>query len=621
VSLSRLLKPTKLKRTVFFIMGDLSISLLTLYFAYQLRFNFDVPNTFMVNFYKVYAVLVIFKMAFFALFRLYSVPWQFFSLYEYQRLLFAHIFTYGAFVLVYLLFRDHFSPFARSIIIIDFFLSIIFIGFFRILKRLLMENPIKFNNSSAKRALIVGAGKTGERIARGLVSQSKYFPIGFVDDDLAKQGLYIHNIKVLGGIDNLEDILKKTYIDTLIIAIPALPHTKIKKIYETAKQYTNSVKIVPSINKLPDEHILVKDLRNINLEDLLARKAVNIDSERVELFFSKKVVFVSGACGSIGSEIIRQLIKFNPSKIIAYEIDETEIHNLALSLNKLLERLNKAIKIDYIVGDIKDEKKLNSIFVNNSVDIVFHAAAYKHVPLMEHFPEEAVKTNIFGSYSLARISKKYGVKKFINISTDKAVNPTSIMGATKRVSEMIGMLLNKEGETKFISVRFGNVLGSRGSVIPIFLEQIKNGGPVTVTHPDMKRYFMTIPEAVLLVFQAATMGAGGEVFVLDMGEPVKIIKLAEELISLQGLKPYKDIEIVFTGLRPGEKLFEELLSAEEGTDKTYHEKIYISKTKSSLSRKEIDEAVKEFSSAINSLDRDGLKRALKNYVPFYTGAK
>ena len=335
-----------------------------------------------------------------------------------------------------------------------------------------------------------------------------------------------------------------------------------------------------------------------------------------EFLFGKKIL-VTGAAGSIGSEIVRQLVKFNPAEIVAFEIDETELHNLQLELKDSLK--NKKIKFVPVVGDVRDEKKVNEVFSRFKPNIVFHAAAYKHVPLMEFFPEESVKTNVFGTYNVAIASVNNGVDKFVNISTDKAVNPTSVMGATKRLAEIICRVLNDLGKTKFISVRFGNVLGSRGSVVPIFLEQIKKGGPVTVTHPEMKRYFMTIPEAVLLVLQAAAMGEGGEVFVLDMGEPVKIVKLAEELIKLQGLEPYKDIDIVFTGLRPGEKLFEELLTAEEGTDRTYHEKIYKARIKKNLSLNELKNLLDVLRRVIDEGSADDIKAVLRKYIPFYKG--
>jgi FlaA1/EpsC-like NDP-sugar epimerase len=470
-------------------------------------------------------------------------------------------------------------------------------------------------NNKGKKTIIIGAGATGERIARGLKTTSEFRPIFFLDDNDMKIGTKIHNIPILGKIKDLPFLIEKYDIDTAIIAIPSLTHKKIREIFNLLTSYNiKDIKIVPSLSKLPSDIISVKDLRDISIEDILSREAIKIEEEKIKDFLKGKKIFVSGAGGSIGSEIVRQLIKFEPDTIVAFEIDETELYNLSLEIKEELKKKN--IKFFPLVGDIRDKNKLEKIFKTYKPNIVFHSAAYKHVPLMEEFPEEAIKTNVLGTYNLALVSLNNNVEKFINISTDKAVNPSSIMGATKRLAEMICSSLNELGRTKFISVRFGNVLGSRGSVIPIFLEQIKNGGPLTVTHPEMKRYFMTISEAVLLVFQAATMGKGGEVFVLDMGEPIKIVKLAETLIKLHGLEPYKDIDIVFTGLRPGEKLFEELLTAEEGTDKTYHKKIFIAKISDKLSLEEVKNLIRLLQNAEN-MSANEIKEILKKYIRFY----
>ena len=576
----------------------------------MLRFNFFIPKEFLTSFPKVFLIIVFLKVVFLYLSNIYFVPWRFFGLLEYKKLLISHILSYSLFTLIFLFFKNFFTPFPRSVIIIDFFISLIFLGFIRVSKRLIFETSKNSNNKKA--TIIIGAGKTGERIARELLTENKseFYPIGFLDDSDTKQGTYIHGIKVLGKIDDLENIAKRHDIKALIIAIPSLPYKRVKSIFNKAKEVgINEIKIVPTIEKLGSDIAGIKDLKDISLEDLLARKPVEIDLKTVKSFINNKVVLVTGAGGSIGSEIVRQLVKFNPKNILAFDIDETELFNLENEL--------KEDRVKYIVGDIKDKDKLKQIFKNNKIDVIFHAAAYKHVPIMERFPEEAVKVNIFGTRNLVELAVNYNVEKFVNISTDKAVNPTSIMGATKRFAEMICSSYNSLNKTKFCSVRFGNVLGSRGSVIPLFLKQIKEGGPVTVTHPEMKRYFMTIPEAVLLVFQAAAMSNGGEVFVLDMGEPVKIVNLAEELIRLNGFEPYKDIEIVFIGLRPGEKLFEELLTAEEGTIATKHEKIFIARTVLT-NREEIEKYIKKLMITINNTsDFEEIRNILKNIVPFY----
>ena len=622
MNLKDLLKPTKKKRLIYFLLVDSFIIFYSLYLSFFLRFEFNLPE----KYYKLiilwFPIFLIVKISLFWFFRLYSISWRFISLEEFFKIGVAHVLSFLLIsFLNYILFLFY-NPFSlpRSIPFIDFFISLFLISLIRATKRLYVEKFSKIDRNKAKRTLIIGAGITGENICRELLRNKKqnHYPVAFLDDNPIKQNVYMHNVPVIGKLSDLEKVLKQEKIESVIIAIPDLPARKIREIFNICKENKiNDIKIVPSVANLPKEIISVKDLKDINLEDLLARETIKVEEEKIKSFIENKTIFVSGAAGSIGSEIVRQLLKFTPYKIIAFEIDETELHNLTLEINNLKNKIQSETIFIPIVGDIKDSSKLENIFSKESIDIVFHAAAYKHVPLMEFFPEEAIKTNVFGTYNLAKISTKYNVKKFVNISTDKAVNPTSIMGATKRIAELICMAFNSLGKTEFVSVRFGNVLGSRGSVIPIFLEQIKNGGPVTVTHPDMERYFMTIPEAVLLVFQAAVIGKGGEVLVLDMGKPVKILRLAEELIKLQGLKPYEDIEITFTGLRPGEKLFEELLTAEEGTLKTYHEKVFVAKITKKLALDEIENLLNELKITIEENDKERIKKVLEKYVPFY----
>ncbi|SMO55244.1 NDP-sugar epimerase, includes UDP-GlcNAc-inverting 4,6-dehydratase FlaA1 and capsular polysaccharide biosynthesis protein EpsC [Balnearium lithotrophicum] len=616
------LKPTKKKRLVFFLLSDTLIFILSFIASFLLRFEFVIPQNYKDIIILWLSIFVIFKVFFFYLFRIYSINWRFVSIKELLRILGGlSSFSLIVFIINSLL-QMEFNKISipQSVVIIDFLISLVLAGFLRISKRIYLES-FKLDKQG-KNTLIVGAGTTGERIARGLLQEKGYKPIAFVDDDPNKIGTEIHGIPVLGKINDIPEIVSENKIEVGVIAIPSLNHKAIRKIYNILRNSgVKETKIIPALKHLPDRAELpIKDLKDISIEDLLFREEVKIERERISDLISKKKILVTGAGGSIGSEIVRQLIEFNPDTLIALEIDETELHNLTLELSDKLRR--KGANFIPIVADVRDKKKLERIFQNYKPDIIFHAAAYKHVPLMEYFPEEAVKTNIFGTYNLAELSVKYGVKKFVNISTDKAVNPTSIMGATKRFAEIICNSFNQLGKTKFISVRFGNVLGSRGSVIPIFLEQIKKGGPVTVTHPEMKRYFMTIPEAVLLVFQAAAMGNGGEVFVLDMGEPVKIVTLAEELIKMQGLEPYKDIDIVFTGLRPGEKLFEELLTAEEGTEKTYHSKIYIARNPTVLTFEELKQYLDNLEKIVEEKpDLTVIKRILSKVVPFYNITK
>ena len=605
--MKQLVEPTKKKRIAFFVLADIVFSFISFYLSVFLV-NYPLKVR---DFLELVFFLSLFRIVFFSFLRVYRTPWRFVGLESFFNIVAGNFLADFLFFLVSLIL---FKFSLERVIIADFFISTLFFSLIRALKR--FYNEMLKKNSNLSSVLIVGAGNTGERIVRELKRDKKFRPVAIVDDDVNKVGTFVHGVPVEGKISDIPKILERKRVDMAIIAIPSLSHKKIREIFDLLKNSgIRDVKIVPSLSKLPSSVVSVKDIRDISIEDLLFREEVKVDVKKLREFLSGKRILVTGAAGSIGSEIVRQLIKFDPAEIVAFEIDETELHNLQLELRDSLK--NREISFIPVVGDVRDEKKVVEVFNKFKPNIVFHAAAYKHVPLMEFFPEEAVKTNVFGTYNVATAAIESGVEKFVNISTDKAVNPTSIMGATKRLAEIICRVLNDLGKTKFISVRFGNVLGSRGSVVPIFLEQIKKGGPVTVTHPEMKRYFMTIPEAVLLVFQAAAMGEGGEVFVLDMGEPVKIVKLAEELIRLQGLEPYKDIDIVFTGLRPGEKLFEELLTAEEGTDRTYHEKIYKARIKKNLSLEELKGILQTLKSVIENNKTDDIKSILKKYVPFY----
>jgi len=465
-----------------------------------------------------------------------------------------------------------------------------------------------------EKTLIVGAGDAGEQILRSIISSKNksYSPVGFVDDNPMKQGVTIHGYKVLGKILDIPKIIKDYQVKELIIALPSVGRSTIKSAVELGvKAGLKKIKISPPLNEVIDGRVSFKNLKNVEVEDLLGREKVSLNTSQIRNFITDKVILITGAAGSIGSELSRQTAKFNPSLLLLLDQDETGIFNIS----KELEKSFPDLKVQPIIADIRDREKINAIFEKISPKIVFHAAAYKHVPLMEENPDEAVKNNIFGTKNLANASFKYGVEKFIFISTDKAVNPTSVMGATKRVSEMICQTYNQKNETKFISVRFGNVLNSRGSVIPIFREQIKRGGPVEVTHRDMKRYFMLTSEACLLVMQAGAMGQGGEVFVLDMGEPIKILDLAKEMIKLSGFEPDKDIAIVFVGIRPGEKLFEETLTAEEGTIATQNEKIFMAKL-SDIKPNDLEKKLEIIENLVGK-QTEKIIEALGDIVPHY----
>jgi len=490
----------------------------------------------------------------------------------------------------------------------------------RVSKRLFMEILLRRRKITSKRAIIIGAGNLGEMIVRNLMKNNfvPYYPAGFLDDDETKVGMYVHGVRVLGNLGDLEKTIEKMQIDTIIISIARFHQDKLKEIYLTARKHKiQDIKSVPhyfmedSYEKVP----IIEQLEDVSLEEIIGRQEITIEQHLLEEQFRDKDILVTGASGSIGAEIVDQLCLFSPRRLILLEIDETELFYQEKRLRSKYQ--NMGDKIIPILGDIRDYQRLHFVFSQYRPQIIFHAAAYKHVPMVEKNASEAVKVNILGTYNLCKLSTMYNAERFVLISTDKAVNPTSVMGATKRFCEYLAMSFNQENSCKFIAVRFGNVLGSRGSVFPIFVEQIKKGGPVTVTHPEMKRYFMTIREAVLLVLQASAIGNGGEVLVLDMGQPVSILSLAEQMIKFSGLEPYKDIKIEFTGLRPGEKLFEELLTAEEGTRATRHQKIFTANISKRYSREFLEEKVEQLKNCAYMSDSENIVKTLKEVVVTY----
>ena len=590
---------------------------------------------------------IIVKLAFLGLFRVYRITWRHVGINDMWNIVSALIVAQLVLIVLVLvpsplnlfaLIGRFFGPisigFPRSIFLVDLGICILLFSGLRISKRLYLE--LVRNKRNLKQGLstiIIGAGNTGEMVLRDIAKQENplFCPVGLLDDDGRKLGTYIHGVKVLAKTDKLKAVVRKYITEALIIAIPSLNHKDLRRMYDEARECgIKTIKIVPRIYDFQNSDINLKSLEEIKIEDLIGRQTVKVDYGEIEKFLKGRVILVTGAGGSIGSEIIMQVCGFYPERVILYDIDETELHNIALKLKQSFPYLYE--KISFVVGDIRDTERVNEVIKTFKPQIVFHAAAYKHVPMMEHNPDEAVKVNIFGTYNMAKTAAEHAVEKFIMISTDKAVMPTSVMGATKRLAEYICKAFNKNrsqesgvrsqnkkdnGKTEFISVRFGNVLGSRGSVLPLFLNQLKYGGPLTVTHKDMRRYFMTIPEAVSLVLQASVIGKGGDVMVLDMGEPVKIVELAEELIRIHGMEPYKDVDIEFIGLRPGEKLFEEILTAEEGAVASKHERIFIARNSEKYSMEEIENILKEFNAAIkesSAVDGRRARDLLKKYV-------
>ena len=611
-------KRTATTRTIFFVIGDISLISFSVWLAFLLRFEGRIPSEQITHLKNLIFLALLFSLPIFYFFKLYSFTWAYVSAEELISLFKATSSSFLLSSVTFLILRDlpQFLGFPRSTIFISYFLIFLFCGAIRFSKRIYFQIFQKgLQKEEKSKTLIVGAGDAGEQILRSILSsrETPYFPIGFVDDNPIKQGVPIHGIKVLGKIDDIPRLIKENEVEEMIIALPSAGSRIIKKAVELGRKAgLKKIKIVPPITEFINGEVSIGQIKDVDIEDLLGREPVSLDTKAIKNFLENKTVLITGAAGSIGSELGRQVAKFKPSLLLILDHNETGIFNIA---NELEDKFPK-LKFFSLIADIQDEGKINRIFEKYRPNVIFHAAAYKHVPLMEEHFDEAVKNNIFGTKIVAAATLKYNVEKFIFISTDKAVNPTSIMGATKRVGEMICQVLNQKNKTKFISVRFGNVLDSRGSVIPIFREQIKSGGPVEVTHPEMKRYFMTTSEACLLVMQAGAMGQGGEVFVLDMGEPVKILDLAKEMIRLSGFEPDRDIPIVFTGIRPGEKFFEEILSAEEGTIATQHEKIFIAKLPK-IDENRLNRGVEKLKEAARNLDKEKIKAVFKELLPSY----
>lgn len=486
---------------------------------------------------------------------------------------------------------------------VTWMLHMLLIGGSRFTWRILGDTYIK-KSDNKKRTIIVGAGAAGTMIARQLLNNhhTELLPVAFIDDDVKKHHLDILGIPVIGGVKHIEKCVQERNIDNIVIAIPSLSKKELNIIFKECAKAKVKTQILPMIEDLATGKVSINQFRDVQVEDLLGRDPVELDIDSISEYVTNKVVLVTGAGGSIGSEICRQIANFNPQKLVLLGHGENSIYSIEMELKDLYK--NTAIEFLTEIADLQDELKMEKVMSTYLPHVVYHAAAHKHVPLMERNPEEAVKNNVIGTMNVAKTASMYGVETFVMISTDKAVNPTSVMGATKCLAEMIIQYMDQTSNTKFVAVRFGNVLGSRGSVIPRFKKQIQDGGPVTVTHPDMTRYFMTIPEASRLVIQAGSLARGGETFVLDMGEPVKIVDLAKNLIKLSG-NTEEEIGIEFTGIRPGEKLFEELFKYNEVDEQQVYPKIYIGKT-TPLSIEEIEKLI----SCYPILNREKLKEEL-----------
>lgn len=485
---------------------------------------------------------------------------------------------------------------------------------YRTMRKAVLYFRVNQNVEKSTKVLIIGAGSAGKLILREMFEnpQLNMCPVGIIDDNINKLGKTYYNVAVVGTTEEIEQIAKNLNIDEIIFTIAKIDNVRKREIIQICKKTKCKVKTIPGICELIDGRVSIKSIRDVNIEDLLGRESIKIKDPEVVNFIKNKKVLVTGAGGSIGSELSRQIGNLNPKELILVDIYENNVYAIQQELVRKYHNLNLKV----LIASVRDKKRMDEIFNTYKPEIVFHAAAHKHVPLMEDSPCEAIKNNVFGTLNTAKISAKYNVERFVLISTDKAVNPTNIMGATKRCCEMIVQMLNKNSETEFVAVRFGNVLGSNGSVIPLFKKQIEEGGPVTVTHPKITRFFMTIPEAVSLVLEAGAIAKGGEIFVLNMGEPVKILDLAENLIKLSGFEPNVDIKIEITGLRPGEKLYEEILMDEEGLTSTKKDKIYIGQP-IEVNQLEFFDKLNSLKNAVELEDENAVRYLMKDLVPTF----
>ena len=633
--LQRLFAPSHAKRFAFFLLADAALVAASLAIAFFLRFEFRPSAQDRLQLLHALPLFIAVKLAFFLVFRFYRMTWRYVGLNDLWNIVNTVIIAEAALLFIVMVAPDHLpSPlgpvdlavlrgFPRSVFLIDGILTIVLVSSLRISKRLVLEVLQRRGQGlrQGKRTLIIGAGNTGEMLLRDMARQGygTFYPVGMLDDNALKVGSYVHGVKVYATTERLREIIGRQGVEALIIAIPSLNYRVLRKICDDGREAgVSTIKIIPRIYDFHKPEINLKDLEEISIEDLLGRQTVTVDSEEIASFLRGKTVLITGAGGSIGSEITLQVCGFDPAAVVLFDMDETALHNMRIRIDRRYPHLGS--RVVCAVGDVRDAARVREVLHAHAPRIVFHAAAYKHVPMMEGNPKEAVKANIFGTHVLANASVDGSVEKFIMISTDKAVQPTSIMGATKRMAENICRALNGTNGTEFVAVRFGNVLGSRGSVLPLFLEQLKHGGPLTVTHRDMQRYFMTIPEAVTLVLQASVIGKGGEVMVLDMGVPIMIVKLAEELIRIHGLVPYRDIDIQFTGMRPGEKLFEELLTAEEGTITTRSNKVFVARSSDRFTPRDIDGILAEFRDALSAGPAEAdtrIRTLLRKYIRHY----
>jgi FlaA1/EpsC-like NDP-sugar epimerase len=623
---------TKVTRNLLVILLlDALLLLGSFYLSHLIRFDFNPPDWAMVRFRQFLPVVVVLKLVCFYWLGLYKGMWRYTGMADLINVIkAATVASLGLIVVV--LYETRFDMVSRSVFVIDWGLTLMLIIGVRVFIRLCFENFTREfrisdlrqivssifgeKNKKGRAMLIIGAGDCGEKICRQFRENPSVqsHVAGFLDDDKSKTGRRIHGVPVLGTIDDIETIAPGMGIEDVIIAIPSAGSGRMRQIVDLCKKADVNFKIIPDMGELIDGRIDISAIRNVEYRDLLGREPVQLDKEKIGKYLNQRTVLVTGAGGSIGTGLCRQICRFSPKKIILLERAESPLYEIDLELKKNFTR----VEVVPMLADIQDKMELAGIFSRFQPEIVFHAAAYKHVPMLENHPWKAVENNIFGTRNLVTAARNSGCERFVFVSTDKAVNPTNVMGTSKRICELLVQKENvlADAGTRFMTVRFGNVIGSVGSVIPLFKKQIQEGGPVTVTHPDMIRYFMLIPEACQLILQAGAMGKGGEIFILEMGEPVKIDQMARDLIRFSGFEPDVDIKIVYTGLRPGEKLYEELMTDLEGVIPTNHQKIRVLNSHTgdvSL----LNSRLQELKIAAENRDPDQIRKVLHQIVPEY----
>ncbi len=578
--------------------------------CYWLRFNLSaVPPEYFSRAVDVIPVVMLVQALAFYWFGMYRGVWRFASIPDLIRILksvgVGAVLTFGLFFLLYRM-----AEIPRSIVLLYPLLLLIFLAGPRFLYRWSKDKRLVL--STGRRVLIVGAGQAGDLLVRDLLRKQghEYLPVAFVDDKSRRQGQDLHGVPVVGSCEEIPEIVSRMDIEIIMLAVPSAKSSQMRRLVELCEKSGVPFQTVPPLDALMSGKVSINELREVSIEDILGRDPVSLDWEGIRRGLAGKTILVTGGGGSIGSELCRQIAALEPARLVLLENSEYNLYALEMELANRFP----GVQLAACLGDVRDAAKVEHLFSEQKPNVVFHAAAYKHVPLLENQLREALQNNVLGTRNVALASDRHGCSEFVLISTDKAVNPTNVMGATKRVAEIFCQNLNSHSDTCFITVRFGNVLGSAGSVMPLFRKQIQAGGPVTVTHPDMERYFMTIPEAAQLILQSAVLGRGGEIFVLDMGEPVKIQYLAEQMIRLSGKEPYKDINVVFTGLRPGEKLYEELFHEQEKLEHTEHGKIFLARHRK-VGWNELNATLDEIQLACDAFDTRRLQVLLAGLVP------